>query len=447
MSGVWLKTEHPDDMNKGLVNELKGQALESLLRYATGRSFESKLGTVLDDLDESDLKDYYRATKMFKLRSSDGEYEQLFRKTSGKGIADVRFSFEPSRLPDDKEFKLLESTAKQETYLGYKKCPSVNGEIYPPVYCERCGGGAITDHNKLITEMISKARERQSSDSGDTITVVTKEDVSDQFLKKVRDIKNSVWNDVETDGLDWCICERQGKDPVRREHLHKQQNHSKCRTCHEQHYNKMTTEFSHNMKVVEDGLNAEELKNVLDDQGFITEVTMDSLSRLDLWTVDDELYVTEAKNHEKSGLSYGALIQVCAYLQALGQRTDKAKDATIVYNGCKNGKIDKATEVFNDHYGLNIEIQHLRDWCKDQGFYFEEIVVGKEDAVPDHDMRNSRSGEYFSKIVESNSLVDTPTVRLKSQPKAHEMIPIDRKLSLRDLWGIDPSEADGGVSA
>jgi ribosomal protein S17E len=445
MSGVWLETDHPDDMKKGLVNELKGQALESLLRYATGRSFESKLGTVLDDLDESDLKEYYRATKMFKLRSSDGKYEQLFRKTSGKGIADVRFSFEPSRLPDDKEFKLLESTAKQETYLGYKKCPSVNGEVYPPVYCERCGGGAITDHNKLITEMISKAHERQSSDSGDTITVVTKEDVSDQFLKKVRDIKNSVWNDVVTEGLEWCVCERQGKDPVRREHLHTRQNHSKCRNCHEKYYNKMTTEFSHNMKVVEDGLNAEELKNVLHDQGFITEVTMNSLSRLDLWTVDDELYVTEAKNHEKSGLSYGAIVQVCGYLQALGQRTDKAKDATIVYNGRKNGKIDRATEVFNDDYGLNIKTQHLRDWCKDQGFYFEEIVVGKEDAVPGHDMRNSRSGEYFSKVVESDSLVDTPTVRLKSQPKPHEMIPIDRKLSLRDLWGIDPSETDGGA--
>jgi len=446
MSDVWLETEHPDDMNKGLVNELKGQALESLLRYATGRDFESNLNKVLDDLDESDLKEYYRATKMFKVRSLDGEYEQLFRKTSGKGIADVRFSFETSRLPDDKEFKLLESTAKQETYLGYKRCGGEEPvEIYPPVYCERCDGAAITDHNKLITEMISKARDRRSSDSGDTKTVATEQDVSDQFLKKVRKIKNSIWNNVENQGLEWCICKRQGKEPVRKEHLHKREGHSKCRTCHDDYYNKMTTEFSHNMKVVEEGLDAEELRDVLDDQGFITEVTMDSLSRLDLWTVDDELYVTEAKNHEKSGLSYGALIQVCNYLRALSQKTDKAKDANIVYNGCKNGKIDRATEVFNDDYGLNIKTQHLRDWCKDQGFYFEEIVVGKEDAVPGHDMRNSRSGEYFSKVVESDSLVDTPTVRLKSQPKPHEMIPIDRKLSLRDLWGIDPSETDGGA--
>jgi len=26
------------------------------------------------------------------------------------------------------------------------------------------------------------------------------------------------------------------------------------------------------------------------------------------------------------------------------------------------------------------------------------------------------------------------------------MIPIDRKLSLRDLWGMDPSETDGGAA-
>jgi len=411
VTDAWLETEAPEQLKKQRVNSLKGQGLEALLRYVTGRDFETTLSDVSDAVDPSELEEYYRAKRMFRVKSSDNEVDLLFRKTSQKGIADFRFTFDPNSLSEDKSFTLYQSAATQEKFLRYRKCNHC-GHIFPPVFCKDCGGGAIVENSELITGMISKARKRKretDSSSGKT---------HDQFLKKIREIKRSKWNDIQWDsGFEWCICDRKGRSPNKETHFYEQKNIKKCKKCNKGHYQMLRSSFSTNMVPVQSGLSPDELTDSLLELDYIKRVSVESLNRLDLWNYEGDLYVTEAKNMEKSGLGLGAIVQVCYYLRALSQVTDKAKDATIVYNGECSDSVERARQEFNNLFGFNIQTQSLRDWCDQNEFYFEEIVVGTKEKVSKPDLRNSSSGRYWSRIVESDDAVASPKLRLKVEPE------------------------------
>lgn len=423
---AWITTQTKKQLIVQKENRLKGLGLQSFVSHLIKNKYnaESLIGdedTVkqIKEKSQSAMSNIYIAKKTFKVSGANGNSKKYFGKNSSN------YDHE-NHLVDLNEFKEpLTLSTKIDTCgseLGYIGCKNCYFAI-PEKFCKICGGAIFEDKDKIL----GKIDEKYDGDKASDIffnyypqkTLKYPDTNRGKFRANVKWIKESNWNKgvisnkikkYQYSNGDF-ICSGENHKAVIEENNHLGSG-SPCpvNDCYGS-LKKIRPGLTVNeFEVEKKDCSLDEIENYFEKNSLVTKDSVGSSfsnSRLDSWLIskdNNEIYIVESKNYEKTPLSSTDLYQILRYVQAIIESgVAKPSRADLIYNGVATSGLKEFIEVFEESIDTNINLIHVKEFCIDLSIFPKKIVIGKNLESCKRDL-----GKYSVDWAVTDSMVEQP---------------------------------------
>jgi len=391
----YLETIAPESMVKGRKNKLKGMALEHFVSsspvFSNKSHDEDQIHDIVEKANEMG-EDVHKVNKNFKLKFQGKEL--VFRSRDGHWD-NYRMLLEKNKLPECK-YDILTSVSNNSLNLGYRKCTQCDDhKAY--FKCINCGG-CITDNVDTIYSIYRQIVENLDDD--DLRRSGGEQRISNSnFTEQWEELKRNV------DYPRYCFCDNPEKSEK-----HTKKN---CQYC-DGTYRKVQINISTNgYELLRESVSKQQLDDILLKHDLISKNNISdqiSRKRVDYWAFDgDNIVVNECKNNEKSKIGFSEIIQACFYARALKNSGLSCKSVKVIHNGELRDNIDNYLYRLEENWDLKIDLVDLRQWCKDNSYYPEKIVIGRSVSGK----KCSKKGSYKVDVIYSEDFVENPKLMIK----------------------------------
>lgn len=394
----YLQTIAPASMVKGKKNKLKGMALEHFVSsspvFSGDNHDEDNIANIVEKANKM-AEDVYKVNKNFKLEY-DGK-EVVFRSRNGHWD-NYRMLLEHDSL-DDAKYDIFTSVNNTALNLGYRKC--THCEDHKAYYkCKNCGG-CITDNVDTIYSIRRKIV--NNLDKDDLRRSGGEQKISNSnFAEQWEDLKRNV------NFPRYCFCDQPEKSDK-----HQKTN---CPYCKKGTYRKVQIDISNNgYELLRESVSKQQLKGILLKHDLISKNNISeqiSRKRVDYWAFDGEsIVINECKNNEKSKIGFSEIVQACFYGRALKNSGLSCSNVKVIHNGDLRDNIDNYLYRLEDNWNLDINLVELKQWCKDNSYYPEKIIIG----TSVDGQRCSEKGSYKVDYSFSENHVEKPKLLIRGE--------------------------------